>query len=69
MTKEQKLDIERWISLQILKLMKKLSEQPSIMSFEEKATIAEKLSVYSEMAGLLSGTLVVKDDFSGLKPA
>lgn len=69
MTKEQKLDIERWICLQTLQLMEKLSAHPSIMSFEEKSIVAVKLLIYAEIAGLMSGELIVNDDYTGLKPA
>ena len=69
MTQQQKLDIEKWICLQTLQLMEKLSAHPIDGSFEEKSIIAVKLSVYSEIAGLMSGELIVSDDYTELRPA
>lgn len=67
MTKEQKLDIERWIYLQILKLDNELDTW--YLDTEEEAITKARRDVYSEIKLLMEGTLIVKDDYSGLKSA
>lgn len=67
MTKEQKLDIERWIYLQILKLDNELDTW--YQESEAEAVAKAKRDVYSEVKLLMEGTLVVKDDYTGLNPA
>lgn len=67
MTKEQKLDIERWISIQVLKLQK--AKWHECRSQAEDLILQAKIDTYEEIRMLLDGKLIVSDDYTELRPA
>lgn len=66
MTKEQKLDIKAWIELRIHQLNNELDTW--YLDAEQEAVTKAERDIYSEIKLLMDGTLVIKDDFSGLRP-
>lgn len=69
MTKEQKLDIERWINLQKMRYEKVLySGLKGSITYDE-GYAEGKRDAFLEMVNLLNGTLIVNDDYTELRPA
>ena len=65
MTKEQKVDVSRWIDLQIERLTKRTYDINS-NSVNDLMTLRLRIKDYQDMKGLLDGALVVSVDGSKL---
>lgn len=71
MTKEQKLDIERWVNLQKMRYDKVLYDEiPRLKGSDtyDEGYAEGKRDAFLEVVNLLAGRLIVSDDYTELKP-
>lgn len=69
MTKEQKLDIERWINLQKMRYEKVLYSGLKGSDTYDEGYAEGKRDAFLEIIQLLNGTLIVNNDYTELRPA